>query len=693
MLSMPPQGVAIDDTDNDGDTALHIAAREGYVDVLSKLLDLGANPLLVNAKKRATALHMAARAGHTAMVARLVDLGIDANMEDNNGATALHLASGVGKVDSVRILLEEGCDANAVTQDGFTPVRCAAGATDSSALAYFLDNGIGSQHEYHPAHGNLLHSAASRGSTAVLRLLVDKGWDPTSTVASTGETAVHLAARHGHPGAVTWLLGHGATLDVRDVYGMDPCAAAILRRPIDPSGYYSVRSVLEAVAESADGNSGLQAVFRGRSLIHLASSCGRSDCVKLLIANGAGADSKTVDPSEETAMHCATRSNHVGVVQALAEAGATIDAGDAFGTTSLHVAAITGHHATAVLLLDLGASCDATDQAGTTPLGAAARAGNVACCSLLVARGADMAHRDHQGRSALGAALESQQGQWTGLETVVKLLVGLGCPVTGAEVLAASRGALHGTFAEAITGRMDSGTSAHQLALATSQAAPTLLTVRLSRHRAPEFPSRHLPSSAAGANCSSKVYRIDGSRLQHAVSQLEGLEEAGKCLLLKLLFPPPEGWAASYRGVPAEGARRAAEQRGMPHPVGPTAEAGPQDLAEESAQSAVAGDGASPTSPHPITPLATEVRLSCNGDDFDEAGFEAVMEYVWTGQVSHGLLAILTFSTAKHEFFDFPPRRSHVFEKEKPPGCTLISSGGVRFQRKTNGSLFFYDIP
>lgn len=25
-----------------------------------------------------------------------------------------------------------------------------------------------------------------------------------------------------------------------------------------------------------------------------------------------------------------------------------------------------------------------------------------------------------------------------------------------------------------------------------------------------------------------------------------------------------------------------------------------------------------------------------NGDDFDEAGFEAVMEYVWTGQVSSG---------------------------------------------------------
>ena len=661
---MPSQGAAVDDVDNDGDTALHMAAREGYVNVVFKLLDLGANPLLLNAKgdtalhmaaqgglvavvssfiargidvgardnSGATALHFAAGGGHIAMVARLIDRGIDVNVQDNNGATALHSASGAEKADSVRMLLDKGCDIHAVTHDGFTPLRFAACAHDSSVLAYFLNNDMGNQHEYHPTHGNLLHSAASSGSTAALRLLVDKGLDLTSTIASTGETAVHLAARNGKSGAVRWLLDHGASLDVHDIAGIDPCVAAVVKC----SAEWEARAVLEAVAESAIGNSGLQAVVLGRNLIHYASAFGRSRCVELLISKGAAVDSKTVDVYEETAMHCAASYNCVEVAETLAKAGATVDARNVVGMTPLRNAASKSHVEMAVLLLDLGASCDVADVAGMTPLCAAASAGSTACCSLLVAKGADMMHRDNGGRTALGAALESQDGLSTEREAVVKLLVGLGCPVTEAEMDAASRGAMSGSLAKAITARMDRGAAAQQLAMAMSKVAPSLLTVRLSRHSAPRFSSRHLPSSAARANGSSKVYHVDGSRLRHAVSELEGPDEADRCLFLKLLYPPTEGWAASYHGVIAEDPKGAADQRGMPHPAGCTLKAGSQGPATEAAPSAAAKGVACPACAQPATPSAAEVCLSCNGDDFDEAGFEAVLEYVQTGQVSRG---------------------------------------------------------
>ena len=623
----------MDGTGNDGSTALHFAAREGYVNVVSKLLDLGANPLLRNAEN-ATALHMAAGGGRTVMVARLIDCGIDVNVRDNDGATALHRASGADKVDCVRILLEEGCDINAVTHDGFTPLRFAACAHDSSVLAYFLDKEMGNPHENHDVQGNLLHSAARNGRTTALQLLVGKGLDLASTVASTGETAMHLAARKGKSEAVTWLLDHGAGLDVRDGEGMEPSVAAVVRSK-GLTRHMGIRGVLEAIAVSTNGNRGLQAVFRGRGLIHLASSRGLPDCVELLVSKGAAVDSKTDDEFEETAMHRAASHKHVEVAKTLAKVGATVDIRDSGGETPLHIAASKSHLEMVVLLLNLGASCDVADEEGITPLGAAATAGSVVCCSLLVARGANMANRDNFGRTALGAALESHRSRRTEQKAVVKLLIGLGCPVTEDDVDAASHGSLTEFFAKVINARMDSGTPAQQLAVATSMVAPTVLSVRLSRRSGTSFSKRHLSSSAPGIKGSSKVYNMDGARLRHAVLHLEGAEEAGKCLLLKLLLSPTEGWgAASYRGIPATDASRAIDPRGMPHSAGSSAEPGPPDLAEGSASAALAEDGVSPSCPPRTTTSATEVCLVCNGDDFDEAGFEAVMEYVRTGQVS-----------------------------------------------------------
>ena len=269
--------------------------------------------------------------------------------------------------------------------------------------------------EYHHSRGNLLHSAVSRGSTAAMRLLVDQGLDLTSTVALTGETAVHLAARAGQSGAIAWLLGHGGRLDVRDGDGMEPPVSAILKRVRCPL-YWNAREVLKTIAESASGSNSLQTVFRGKSLIHLASLRGFSACAELLLSKGAGVDSKTVDASEEAALHCAARHNHMDVVEVLANAGATTDIRDSVGMTPLLVASRNAHLEMVVLLLELGASSAAADEAGNTPLGAAAGAGSVACCSLLVASGADMAHRDNHGRAALGVASESHRSDRTEVE-------------------------------------------------------------------------------------------------------------------------------------------------------------------------------------------------------------------------------------------------------------------------------------
>lgn len=81
----------IDSQDESGWTALMLASRAGYVDVVRLLLDSGANPRLENDNKE-TALLLAATQGRTEVVRLLLDTGVDFDTPDVNGRTPLFRA-------------------------------------------------------------------------------------------------------------------------------------------------------------------------------------------------------------------------------------------------------------------------------------------------------------------------------------------------------------------------------------------------------------------------------------------------------------------------------------------------------------------------------------------------------------------------------------------------------------------------
>jgi len=650
------QGAVVDAKDAAGDTPMHLAARMRFPNVVATLLNLGANPLLQN-NDGDTPMHVAARAGCTSSVAHFVDTGVCVTTKGFGGDTPLHLASSSGDALCVQMLLEAGGDIQAQTDNGWTLLRKAASAQTSGALVYLLDQGKGELRQTLDGVGNLLHTAAYHGSTATMQVLVDRGLEVDSTIASSAETVLHNAAQNGQATSVKWLLDHGASLDVQDVAGMHPLVSAITRdtRNLEDDDRIA-RSVLQAVAETVDGEGSFSVVWEGMGLLHLASARGRPTCANFLLSRGAGVDSKTNDTDEHTPMHLATMNNRTNLAGVLANAGANMDARDAAGKTPLHLAAaIEAGLDMATLLLDLGASCDIADNRGKTPLLAAAKLGHLACCSLLVARGADMTHRDVQGENALGASLVGPRSSRKSREAVMKLLIDLGCPVEEAEVDAASRGRLTGSFAKAITARMSGGTSARQLVKASNMACKTagavvnvgqhlggrassgmvgpavsMMAVRISTESAPTFskrrrraPRRRSESASKMSPrepASGKVYFVDTLRLRRAVSHLEGPDEVSKCLLLKLLLPSPAVWAESFRGASG----------GRGEMSGPVVDESNTD--SESGRSGSAGPSRAP-SPQPATSMVPHVELSCNGDDFDEAGFEAVMEYLTTGQV------------------------------------------------------------
>ncbi|EDQ90397.1 uncharacterized protein MONBRDRAFT_2715, partial [Monosiga brevicollis MX1] len=116
-----------------GDTLLHLAARTPAVSLLKKLLDRPRAALLCNDDGQ-TALHVAARAGAgTSVIELLVAAanevsgarGNGVNISDRWGRTPLHWAVQNGHLISVQALLQHGAQARAEDAQGETPLAIA----------------------------------------------------------------------------------------------------------------------------------------------------------------------------------------------------------------------------------------------------------------------------------------------------------------------------------------------------------------------------------------------------------------------------------------------------------------------------------------------------------------------------------------------------------------------------------------
>jgi ankyrin repeat protein len=121
-----------------GDTPLHIAAASHLPEVVTMLLDLGADVAARN-RRGAQPLHYAADGipgsdgwdppGQVAVIETLVASGADPNARDKNGVAPLHRAVRTRCAPAVRALLGSGADASLRNGSGSSPLKLATQAT------------------------------------------------------------------------------------------------------------------------------------------------------------------------------------------------------------------------------------------------------------------------------------------------------------------------------------------------------------------------------------------------------------------------------------------------------------------------------------------------------------------------------------------------------------------------------------
>jgi len=452
--------------DSRGNSALSYAVMSGDADLVSRLLQRGADPNLVTSAGRrpihwvnfyredtwpvvdvllkrgakpdvrnndgATPLMLAAEAPSVRAALKLLSAGADASARDKSGTSVLYYATRTDAPELVRALLRRGAQVNVANKDGETPLGRAVTVGASETVHLLLASGA--RIRWEGDHGiPLFASAVVSGSPAIVRTLLARGANPY-VVGVTGQPALVEAVSGGSEAVIELLLGKGVdpnsagkdgvtALMQAATAGNTDIARVLLKHGADPN------------RKSAEGATALQlakkAVFGAdEELVKLLKDAGGTappltlreavdseslEEVQAALARGDDPNQKT--PVDLFGLFGAMLQRAPAMV-GLGDAGEDGDEKDPEterlmkalteeGLPLIFHAITKANDDPAILaaLIAKGAAVDITDPLGTTPLHAAATSGSAEVVDLLVKSGARLDARDRAGTTPLHAAL------------------------------------------------------------------------------------------------------------------------------------------------------------------------------------------------------------------------------------------------------------------------------------------------
>jgi uncharacterized protein len=450
------------------DHPIHIAAESGDLRKVRRLLD--ADPSLVDRGDRAggTPLHRAVVGRAPRVVALLIARGADVHAVHGAGlgSRSGYAPENLQPIDialwggprsarpSLRRMAVEwvvcflarrrpalsrrpydvGCARLLIAGGAAYDLPTAAALGDLERVTAILDSDPTRIRETRPNGRRPLWGAVEFGHEAIVRLLLERGTDPTWPDAdeATRGAALHAAARHGDYGMVELLLSHGADpnafvdsagnamfaartkeiralleahggkLDPYDLVWMDEDDEAIRRIAEDPgSAYAGCGGVLTAVCTRGKRDLLVRLLDMGVRVPPVAGGCQsylleNPEMLRLLLASGMSPDYPNWRNLTFLHLLCSrdvrnrTMAHRIECASILLEAGATITArDDEYRSTPLAWAARNNLPDMVEFLLGRGASTSLPDdRPWATPLAWATRRGHARVVQILRHAGA-----------------------------------------------------------------------------------------------------------------------------------------------------------------------------------------------------------------------------------------------------------------------------------------------------------------
>ncbi|MGO0306085.1 ankyrin repeat domain-containing protein [Endozoicomonas acroporae] len=353
----------INETNEEGQTPLHITAANGHSGCLERLLEINREKVNARSNSGETALHLAACNGHGKCLSPLIENGANLNATNNNGETALHLAAGKGHKAIINVLLEikpslakEKDNAGSTAFD----LACCKGHKESAEALRAADGNKAPLDRTDTDKAGVLsdsnrsrclqdfHDAADNGNIKLIRKLLNSDSSLAKEKDINGWTALHFAAFRGYKDIIKELLkiepsltreknefGHTA-LDLARLIGHEEIAKVL--RAAGGNRAAVARTDTDKVRVLSDSD-------RSRRIrdFHFAANSGKTRLIReWLYLDSSLAEEK--DENGWTALHFAASRGHTDIIIALLEIKPSLTKEkDEIGNTALDLAILFGH--------------------------------------------------------------------------------------------------------------------------------------------------------------------------------------------------------------------------------------------------------------------------------------------------------------------------------------------------------------
>lgn len=399
----------VDAKDSQGNTLLMKMAEAGDLELVTLLLNKGANPDNV-AGNGETPLLLASKEGNAEVVKLLLDNNAHIDATRCDGVTPLMLASGYGHIHAAKLLLDRDADIHAYDAWGNTALTWAACYDYTGIVQLLIFAGL-TYKEIPDVHGN-------------------NPWYKHHPLKPTMLMAINEAQRAKNDlGAQDWSLEKLSQSNIFNELAIPQSIAHIIIALCDPHtenpainrliDQEIVKKEHEVIARAERTHLGLSNLLNSPGLQSFSSfpiktdSTEKTNKQKTLLASFS---SNQLDSFTQLLLSAPTIHEQSELLdEAIARYG-TIDARSENGFTLLINIAFYGTIESATILIDRKADINAATHVGITPLIAASIKNKTDMITMLLDKGADLYAQNINGNTALAFAAMHEQ------EEAVKLL-------------------------------------------------------------------------------------------------------------------------------------------------------------------------------------------------------------------------------------------------------------------------------
>lgn len=380
-------GAEPDTVDTNGTSAIMVAVESGHKDILALLFSLIPNDpsqsnAIINVQDAdgRSALSIAIERDAPDMVTQLLQHGADTALMDKASQTPLLLAVTHKSTDLLPLLIaadnaqHQGANLNAADARGDTPLTAAIRAQSKEIVTILLaakaDGVTADRSGVTP-----LMVAAETGDETIGAQLLAVG-AKTDVADRSGNSPLTIAIQHAHPGFVKFLLDKNADADFHTT-GPLPLQVAVTTEPFNTdifaqllahskqSGAMDPAVLFDAINHKNEalvkllldhGVSAKTTDAKGETALYYAVENGLEDSALLLLDKGA--DFHTSDTSGITPLELATKHNEIKIVQKLLDSGLSPDQKTTEGYTIAEMAVYSGHPEILDALLNKGAKLE-----------------------------------------------------------------------------------------------------------------------------------------------------------------------------------------------------------------------------------------------------------------------------------------------------------------------------------------------